>query len=59
MTYTGNSFISQNTIDYRAMDFILPEDVDLFNRFRIKICIFASNSAAVPKIKDMRAFAVI
>jgi hypothetical protein len=59
LTYTGNEFISTNVSDYRSMDFEFPQDVDSFNRFKIKICIFASDSTSIPKVKDMRAFAVI
>lgn len=59
LTYLGSEFISSDIFDYRAMDFELPQDIDPFNRFKVKICIYSSSSTSVPKIKDMRAFAVV
>jgi hypothetical protein len=59
LEYMGVPFVSNNIEDYRSMEFELPQDIDLFNRFKIKICIFAADSTSTPKIKDMRAFAIL
>ena len=42
------------------VEFSLPEDTaSPFNKFCIKICMYSTNSAYVPKIKDLRALAVL
>jgi len=55
-----DSYSSINTNEYREFTFNLPEETnEPFNRFCIKICMYSSNPAYVPKIKDMRAITVI
>lgn len=46
--------------EYVEVEFALPQDTSSpFNRFCIKICLYSTNPAFVPKIKDMRALAVL
>ena len=42
------------------VEFSLPEDTaSSFNKFCVKICLYSTNSAYVPKVKDLRALAVL
>lgn len=59
MNFTGNPVISLFEDDYKEMEFDLPEDIEQFNKFAFKICLFSINSAIVPKIKDFTGIAVI
>lgn len=59
LTYNGNKFVSVDENDYREMLFEFDEDIEEFNQFSIKICLYTSNSAYVPRVKDMRAIAVL
>ena len=55
-----NAYSSINSNEYREFTFNLPEETnEPFNRFCVKICMYSSNPAYVPKIKDMRAITVI
>ena len=59
MNFTGNPVISVFEDDYKEIQFDLPEDIEKFNKFAFKICLFSTNSAIVPKIKDFTGIAVI
>ena len=54
----GNDFTSNDINDYREMEFELPENIEPFDKFCIKICLASSNSTIIPKVKDMRGIAV-
>ncbi len=52
--------ISENDDDFREMEFELPvEFEEPFSKFVIKLTLYSSNSSVVPKVRDMRAIAVI
>lgn len=59
LQYKGNAFISTDEKDYREMIFELPNDIEEFSTFAIKICLYTLNSAIVPKIRDLRGIAVL
>ena len=55
-----DSFYTTNPNEFVEVEFDLPSDTSSsFNRFCIKICMYSTNTAYVPKIKDMRAMAVL
>ena len=58
LTLKSPNFYSTQSDDYREMQFMLPEDIEPFDKFSIKICIFTNNSCIMPKIRDMRASAI-
>jgi hypothetical protein len=58
LTLDTPNFNSIEQDDYREMQFSLPDDIEPFDKFSIKICLFSNNSCVVPKVKDMRAIAV-
>ena len=52
--------ISENDTDFREMQFELPvEFEEPFSKFVVKVTLYSSNSSVVPKVRDMRAIAVI
>ena len=59
MVFSGNPFVSTFEDDYREMQFDLPEDIEKFDKFSFKVCLFSTNSAIVPKIKDFTGIAII
>lgn len=59
LEYKGLPFVSGDEKDYREMIFELPQDIEDFNRFSIKVCLYTLNTAIVPKIRDLRGIAVL
>ncbi len=52
--------ISENDDDFREMQFELPvEFEEPFSKFVVKVTLYSSNSSVVPKVRDLRAIAVI
>ncbi len=52
--------ISENDDDFREMEFELPTEFEEpFSKFVVKITLYSSNSSVVPKVRDLRAIAVI
>lgn len=55
-----DTYYTNNPNDYVEVEFDLPQDtVSPYNKFCIKICLYSENAAFVPKVKDMRAMAVL
>jgi hypothetical protein len=55
-----NSFFTQTEDEFVDVEFDLPQDTPIeFNKFAIKLCLYSSNPAYVPKIKDLRGIAVL
>ena len=55
-----DSYYTNNPNDFVEVEFDLPQDTtSSFNRFCIKICMYSDNTAYIPKVKDMRALAVL
>jgi len=61
---SSNDFISDNQFDFREVSYTLPEseipteNQDAIKSFAVKICLYASNSANVPLVKDLRIVAL-
>ena len=52
--------ISENDDDFREMEFGLPEEfAEPYSKFTIKVTLYTSNTSVVPRVKDLRAIAVI
>lgn len=55
-----DTYYTDNPNTYVEVEFDLPQDTaSPFNKFSIKICMYSENTAFVPKVKDMRAMAVL
>ena len=61
---SSDSFVSENQFDFREVSYTLPatsiptDDQDRIKSFAVKICMYASNSANVPLVKDLRIVAL-
>lgn len=52
--------ISENEDDFREIKYELPvEFSEPFNRFAVKITLYSTNTSVAPRVRDMRAIAVI
>ena len=52
--------ISENDDDFQEMEFRLPAELaEPFSKFVIKVTMYSGNSSVVPRIRDLRAIAVI
>jgi hypothetical protein len=60
----SNEFVSSNEFDFKEISYSLPissiplSDSDKIKSFAVKICLYASNPANVPTIKDLRIVAL-
>lgn len=52
--------ISENDDDFREMEFRLPAELpEPFSKFVVKVTMYSGNTSVVPRIRDLRAIAVI
>lgn len=57
---TNPDYVSPDTETFNDLMFTLPSDLTQpFSKFAIKICLYSSNAAVTPKIKEMRVISVI
>lgn len=54
-----DAFSSDTPNDFRDIEFSLDSDLLPFNKFCIKICLYSDNAWDVPKVKDLRAVAIL
>jgi hypothetical protein len=54
-----DAFSSDTPNDFRDIEFSLDADLLPFNKFCIKICLYSDNAWDVPKVKDLRAVAIL
>ncbi|GAF76713.1 unnamed protein product, partial [marine sediment metagenome] len=51
---------SENDNDFREIEYALPgEFPEAFNKFAVKVSLYSSNPTIVPRVRDLRAIAVI
>ncbi len=54
------NIISENDDDFQEMEFRLPAEVpEPFNKFVVKLTMYSGNTSVVPRVRDLRAIAVI
>ena len=54
------NYVSPDVDTFTDIEYTLPQDLDQpFCKFAIKICLYSSNPARVPKVKEMRVVSVI
>ena len=58
LVYTGKPFNSIND-EYNEMEFNLPSNIDIFNNFAFKICLYSHYGHIVPKVKDFIGLAIL
>lgn len=55
-----NTYYTERPDEFREIEFEMPQDTATpFNKFCIKICLYSSRPWNVPKIRDLRAVAVL
>jgi hypothetical protein len=55
-----DTYYTETPDEFREVEFVLPQDTATpFNRFCVKICLYSDSPWNVPKIRDLRAVAVL
>ena len=55
-----DTYFTETPDEFREVEFTLPQDTSTpFNRFCVKVCLYSDSPWNVPKIRDLRAVAVL